>query len=250
MSQRYFIQLRFKGTNFHGWQKQKNAQSVQEALEKAFSVLLRNPIEVTGAGRTDTGVHAQFYMAHFDSPVSISDKNKFVYQLNHLTSDDISILKIIDVIPEAHARFDAKSRTYEYRINFEKDPFENEFSLFVHQNLDLSLLNVSCKILLENNDFTSFCKLHSDNKTNICKLIEAKWIVEGNKMIFKIKSDRFLRNMVRAIVGTVIKIGEGKLGIDEFKTIIASKNRQLAGNSAPPHGLHLTDIEYPLHIFI
>jgi tRNA pseudouridine38-40 synthase len=248
--QRYFIQLRYKGTNFNGWQKQKNAKSIQETIENALSILLRASIELTGAGRTDTGVHAQNYFAHFDSPISINEKDKFIYQVNQIVNDDICITRIINVIPKAHARFDAISRTYEYRIILDKDPFEREFCTCVHHNLDLLLMNECCTILLENKDFTSFCKLHSNNKTNVCNLIEAKWFVEGKKMIFKIKSDRFLRNMVRAIVGTMIKVGEGKLSIEEFKIIVASRNRQSAGNSAPPQGLHLIDIEYPQHIFL
>jgi tRNA pseudouridine38-40 synthase len=247
--QRYFIQLRYKGTNFNGWQKQKNARSIQETIENALSVLLRTPIELTGAGRTDTGVHAQNYFAHFDSSTSILEKDKFIYQVNQIVTDDICITRIIEVLPTAHARFDAISRTYEYRIILNKDPFEREFCLYVHNNLDRSLMNECCTILLENSDFTSFCKLHSDNKTNVCKLMEANWIIENNKLIFRIKSDRFLRNMVRAIVGTLIKVGEGKLSVVEFKAIVESKNRRLAGNSAPPQGLHLIEIEYSKNIF-
>jgi tRNA pseudouridine38-40 synthase len=247
---RYFIQLCYKGTNFHGWQRQKNAGSIQESLENALSVLLHSSTELTGAGRTDTGVHAKNYYAHFDSPIEIPEENKFIYQVNQIVVDDICITNLFRVMPTAHARFDAISRTYEYRIIFRKDPFEKELCLFVHQHLNVSLMNESCKILLKNNDFSSFCKLHSNNKTNICKLSEAKWNFADEKLIFIIKSDRFLRNMVRAIVGTMIKIGEGKLTIDEFQTIVEAKNRQLAGNSAPSHGLYLIDIEYPESIFI
>ncbi len=250
MPQRYFIQLSFKGTHFHGWQKQENAQSVQELVEKSLSLLLHNNFEVVGAGRTDTGVHAKYYIAHFDSPLEIDDKEKFLYQLNQMLPYEIAIQGIKPVIATAHARFDAVSRTYEYHIVHEKDPFEKETSLLLFSKPDLTLLSQACKTLFEYSDFTSFCKLHSDNKTNICKIHEAYWHYEEKKLIYTIKADRFLRNMVRAITGTMLDIGFGKVSIEEFRKIIELKDRSKAGNSAPAHGLFLTGIEYPENIFV
>ncbi len=250
MPQRYFIQLSFKGTHFHGWQKQENAISIQDVLEKSLSLLLHNQIELVGAGRTDTGVHALYYIAHFDSPHEIIDKKKIIYQLNQILSFDIAVQQIIPVIASAHARFDAVSRTYEYHIVHEKEPFEKETSLLLFSKPDLALINEACKALFEYSDFTSFCKLHSDNKTNICNIREASWHYEEKKLIFTIKADRFLRNMVRAITGTMLEIGFGKISLDDFRKIIESKDRSKAGNSIPSHGLFLTGIEYPENLII
>lgn len=250
MLQRYFIQLSFKGTHFHGWQKQANAESVQEYIEKSLSLFFHSKIEIVGAGRTDTGVHAKYYIAHFDSPVEITDKKKFVYQLNKMLSYDIAVQNIFSVIPNAHARFDAVSRTYEYHIIHEKDAFEKEISLLLFSKPDIQLLFEACKVLFDYSDFTSFCKLHSDNKTNICKIQEAYWRNEGKKLIFTIKADRFLRNMVRAITGTMLDVGFNKLSVQEFRKIIEARDRSKASNSAPAHGLFLTGIEYPENIFV
>lgn len=248
MTQRYFIQLSFKGTNFHGWQRQENAPSIQESVEESLGTLLKSPVEITGAGRTDAGVHAKYYIAHFDLEESIANIDKLIYQLNCTLPFDIAIQKIYKVKTTAHARFDAISRTYEYHTTLVKNPFEKEFCLYLHKLPNLIKLNEACKILFDFNDFTSFSKLHSDNKTNICKIIEAKWELNGNELIFTICADRFLRNMVRAIVGTMLDVGFGKITPNDFKNIIESKNRNKASSSAPAHGLYLTQIEYPLDI--
>jgi tRNA pseudouridine38-40 synthase len=245
MDHRYFIQLSFKGTNFNGWQKQVNAPSVQASIEKALSVLLKLPIEIVGAGRTDSGVHARYYIAHFDSPNIIDDEINFVYHLNKILSFDIAVQSIFKVKNQSHARFDAIARSYEYQYTLKKDPFETETSVLLKTIPDIGLLNAACMVLTEFSDFTSFCKLHSDNKTNLCKIIEANWRFEGNLLIFRISADRFLRNMVRAIVGTLLQVGYGKISIQEFKDIIEFRNRSKAGTSAPAHGLYLIDIEYP-----
>ena len=249
MAQRYFIQLNFKGTNFCGWQKQNNSPSVQSAIEKGLSTLLKQPIEIIGAGRTDTGVHAKYYIAHFDAPIEIDDEIKFVYQLNRILPFDIAIQSILKVNNQCHARFDAISRSYEYYYVLQKNPFETETSVLLKQKPDLNLMNEACKLLFNYSDFTSFCKLHSDNKTNICKLTEAFWQQKDEKLIFRISADRFLRNMVRAIVGTLLLVGYEKINLDEFRSIIELKNRSKAGISAPAHGLYLIDILYPDKIF-
>jgi tRNA pseudouridine38-40 synthase len=248
--QRYFIQLSFKGTPFNGWQKQQNAPSVQVAIENALSLLIRKKIDVVGAGRTDTGVHANYYIAHFDSPIIIENLFDFVYHLNKILPYEISVQKIIPVTPDAHARFDAISRTYSYRITQVKDPFGKEFSYYLSYPFDINILNNVSQQLLNYNDFTSFCKLHSDNKTNLCHIYQANWQMTGNEFIFTIKADRFLRNMVRAIVGTIIDVGRGKISVQDFIKIIESKNRSTASTSAPAHGLYLKDIEYPERLFI
>jgi tRNA pseudouridine38-40 synthase len=247
--QRYFIQFSFKGTPFNGWQKQLNAPTVQEAIEKALSTLLHYPVEVVGAGRTDTGVHARYYIAHFDAQNTIENHPDFIYHLNKILPYEIAVQNIFPVIPEAHARFDALSRTYCYQITLVKDAFGKDYSYFVGFPLDLNLLNEASLRLLEYEDFTSFCKLHSDNKTNICHIYQANWQKIENGFIFTIKADRFLRNMVRAIVGTILDVGRGKITVDELNTIINLKDRSAASTSAPAHGLYLVGIEYPAKLF-
>ena len=247
---RYFIQLSFKGTRYHGWQKQKNANSVQAELDKALSTLLGILIETIGCGRTDSGVHALIYIAHFDYPSSIKNPDKLKYQLNQILPFDISVYWVREVVSIAHARFDAISRTYEYHIIFEKNPFEEDASLLLHKKPDISKLSEICKILFEYSDYTSFSKLHSDNKTNICKIIEAKWYEIENKIIFRIKANRFLRNMVRSIVGSMLDAGNNKITVDDFRSIIEASDRSKARTSAPAHGLYLVDVEYPPNIFL
>jgi len=241
---RYFIELAYKGTNFHGWQIQPDAISVQEVLEKALSTKLQENISVTGAGRTDTGVHASFFVAHFDSSKNL-DVQQITYGLNNLVGKDIAIYKIFSVDKHLHARFDAISRTYEYRISKKKNPFLREISTLYNKNLDIGLMNEGGKILLNYIDFTSFSKLHTDTKTNNCKITEAFWEEKNDLLIFTITADRFLRNMVRAIVGTLLDLGEQKITLEDLKTIIESKDRKKAGKSAPAEGLFLTRIEYP-----
>jgi len=220
-------------------------------VEEALSVVLEEPIPVIGAGRTDTGVHASFFCAHFDSiHPDLDTKKKFIYRLNSFLPKDISINSVRKVLPDAHARYSALSRTYKYYISTLKDPFSDSYSWFHNRNLDIAKMNEACRILFNHCDFTSFSKLHSGAKTNICKIYEASWEVTDSKIIFTIKADRFLRNMVRSIVGTMVDIGTGKTDIAGLGEILKAKDRCRAGKSAPAKGLFLVDIEYPVEIFI
>lgn len=243
--QRYFIQLSYRGTNFHGWQFQPNSNTVQEVLEKGLSVILREKTEVTGAGRTDTGVHAEFFIAHFDSRRDDLDDPDFTYKLNSYFPPDIAIQRIWKVAPDAHARFDATSRTYKYIVSRTKNPFIIDTAYKYLKPLDMGAMNAAAVTLKNYNDFTSFSKLHSDVKTNNCKIVYAEWKEEGELMVFKIKADRFLRNMVRAIVGTLLEVGKTRISVDEFRKIIEEKDRSAAGASVPAEGLFLCGIEYP-----
>jgi tRNA pseudouridine38-40 synthase len=243
---RYFIKLSYKGTHYHGWQYQPNAISVQEDLEKAFSLILRENISITGAGRTDTGVHAKNFIAHFEIEKELNSKQlkELIYKLNSYISKDIAIHDIYRVDDNMHARFDAKERTYQYFITTTKNPFTTESAWYVHGNLDVNKMNLACEILKEYSDFGSFAKLHSDNKTNICNLMEAHWEFKNELLVFTIKADRFLRNMVRAIVGTMVDIGQGKTSLDKLRKIVESRDRNQAGRSVPGHGLFLVEIKY------
>ena len=241
---RYFIYLSYNGTNYHGWQVQPNSISVQEVLEDRFSVLLGENIAITGAGRTDTGVHAARMVAHFDVEKIIENPVLLVGKLNNFLPKDIAIQKIIPVRNDAHARFDALSRTYEYRITQQKNPFLSQLAYQYVHNLDVSLMNEAANALFDYIDFTSFSKLHTDVKTNNCKIMHAKWETKGDMLVYTIRADRFLRNMVRAIVGTLLEVGKGNCTIDRFREIIESKNRCSSGTSAPAHGLYLVDVEY------
>lgn len=245
MIHRYFIQLKFKGTHYHGWQIQPNAVSVQEVIEKAFSLILGEEVSVVGAGRTDTGVHATFFMLHFDVKKEIFDFHKLTFRLNSFLPSDIAIQKIWKVPAEAHARFSAVSRTYQYFITTEKNPFQTETAFYYHQKLNVEKMNAAAKILFQYEDFTSFSRLHSDVKTNLCKIYQAEWKKEKSHLIFTIKADRFLRNMVRAITGTCIEAGRGKISTQQFQTIIEKKDRGAAGFSVPACGLFLVDVDYP-----
>jgi len=243
--QRYFVQLSFNGTRYHGWQIQPNALSVQEEVEKSFSTILSEEIAVTGAGRTDTGVHASKYVLHFDVSRQLTDTSKLIYRLNRFLPPDIAIQDIWKVPPEAHARFSALSRTYKYYITLEKDPFSLEREYYLRITPDVEKMNDAARIIMEYRDFTSFSRLHTDVKTNFCKIYQAGWEIEGTKLIFTIKADRFLRNMVRAFVGTLLDVGKGKIPSGQVREIIEKKDRGAAGASAPAHGLFLTDIVYP-----
>lgn len=242
---RYFIFLSYKGTGYSGWQVQPGEKTVQGTIEEALSVLMKEEIKVTGAGRTDTGVHAKNFVAHFDSNQNSHSEDELVFKLNSFLPHDIAIESLVRVKDDAHARFNAVSRTYRYIINNKKDPFSNNESTYIWGKLDLDAMNRSAEYLKEYNDFTSFSKVHTDVKTNICKVNYAKWSVEEDKIIFEIKADRFLRNMVRAIVGTMLDIGTGKIKPEYIKTIIEAKDRSEAGKSVSPDGLFLTAIEYP-----
>jgi len=242
--QRYFLQLSYKGSRYFGWQRQPNEISVQEVLEKALSTVLREDIAVVGAGRTDTGVHASFYVLHFDVSNEIQEPEKLVYHLNRFLPGDIAVQNIKKVNNDFHARFSAASRTYKYFISTVKDPFNTETCYQFTIPLDVEKMNEAAKTLFEYTDFTSFAKLHTDVKTNNCKIFQAEWERNDNQLVFTIKADRFLRNMVRAIVGTLLEIGKGKITGDDFRSIIEMKNRGAAGTSAPPQGLFLVDIGY------
>jgi tRNA pseudouridine38-40 synthase len=240
---RYFIKLAYNGTLYHGWQYQPNASSVQETLNKAFSVLLNAPINLMGAGRTDTGVHAKVMYAHFDFDAPI-DSPKLVHKLNSYLPKDIVIYDIIPVTNEAHSRFDAKKRTYEYHINTFKDAFSQDQSWYFYQKLDIELMNQASKLLFNHIDFQCFSKVNTDVNTFDCTIFEAHWKQENEKLVFTISANRFLRNMVRAIVGTLINVGLHKITLADFNNIIEGKNRDKAGFSVPAHGLYLTKIDY------
>ena len=248
---RYFILLSYKGTNFHGWQIQPEAVTVQKTLDNSLRLVLNEAVSTVGAGRTDSGVHAMIFCAHFDSRREdlVSDK-KFIFRLNSLLPPDIAVKSLKKVHPDANARYSAISRTYEYYVSRIKDPFSEGSSWHIYGNIDIQGMNDACVLLVKHSDFTSFSRLHSDTKTNICKIYYAEWIEINNKLIFTIRADRFLRNMVRAIVGTMIDIGFGKLALQKFEDIIIARDRCRAGKSAPAKGLFLTDIEYPAEIFI
>lgn len=242
---RYFIQLSYDGTNYHGWQIQQNARSVQEEIEKALAVIAREKIEVVGAGRTDTGVHAAFYIAHFDSiQEGLADEN-MLFKLNCLLPSDIAVQKMYLVKPDAHARFDATYREYKYYLSRIKDPFTFDYAAKENRTLNLLKMNEAAQLLLETRDFTSFSKLGSDVKTNNCVVHKALWEEKGDQLIFTIRADRFLRNMVRAIVGTLLEVGLEKMSIEGFKAVIEKKDRSSAGASVPAKGLFLVDIGYP-----
>lgn len=242
---RYLIKLTYKGTDYHGWQIQPNAVTVQEELQKCLSLLLKEEIKLTGAGRTDTGVHALSFYAHFDIKNEINDSRQLIYKANSFLNYSIVIHKILSVPDDFNARFSALSRTYEYRIHQFKNPFLEDLSLQINFKLDFDLMNKAAECLFDYDDFTSFSKLHTDTKTNICKVYSAEWINREEQMVFIIKADRFLRNMVRAITGTLLEIGKGKINIIDFRKIIESKDRSAAGVSVPAHALFLTKIEYP-----
>jgi len=246
--QRYFLHLSYKGTHYHGWQVQPNALSVQEVMEKALSTILHEEIAVVGAGRTDTGVHASFFMLHFESPKTNLETSNLVHRLNRFLPPDIAVSKIFPVNSEAHARFSAVSRTYKYYITTEKSPFQIETSYQYTAPLDVEKMNKAVAALFGYKDFTSFSRLHTDVKTNNCKIYRAEWKREESQLVFTIKADRFLRNMVRAVVGTLLEVGRGKLSVDEFRRIIEKKDRGAAGASVPAEGLFLVDIEYPEEI--
>ncbi|MCT4636632.1 MAG: tRNA pseudouridine(38-40) synthase TruA [Bacteroidales bacterium] len=247
---RYFLELSYNGTRFHGWQIQPNASTIQEEINKALSTILREEISVVGAGRTDTGVHSSYYIAHFDSEKDhLAKGTDLRYKLNSFLPKDIAILNIKEVNSDAHARFDAISRTYKYFITLVKDPFTVESSYHLKAVPDVRLMNRAAELLYNYKDFTSFSKLHTDVKTNNCNIMHVKWVQSKKRVILTIKADRFLRNMVRAIVGTLLEVGMGKITIEQFAEIIEKKDRSAAGVSAPPQGLFLTDIEYPTSIY-
>ena len=244
--QRYFIYFSYNGQGYCGWQSQPNGVSVQSTLEGAVSLILRIETPVMGAGRTDAGVHAARMVAHFDAEEL---PEGFAAKLNSVLPRDIAVERVVPVVAGAHARFDALSRTYHYFITPEKDPFFGGFSAKVHGVLDIEAMNKAAATLFEYEDFTSFSKLHTDVKTNNCRVMQAEFVPHKKGWCFVIKADRFLRNMVRAIVGTLLDVGRGKLTIDGFRAVIEAKDRGKAGSSAPAQGLFLVDVDYPDSVF-
>lgn len=246
---RYFIQLSYKGSAYHGWQIQPNAVTVQETLQDALSKILSQEISVTGAGRTDTGVHAKQLFAHFDIEKTI-ETDTLSFKLNSFLPKDIAIQSIFRVKDDAHARFHAVKRSYDYKISLKKEVFEFDYSYYIHQHLDVPKMNKAAKILLEYSNFQCFSKRNTDVKTYNCKIEYAQWKQDGDMLIFTISADRFLRNMVRAIVGTLVNMGLGKLDVEDMHRIINSKDRSEAGFSVPAKGLYLTEVLYPEDIKI
>ena len=244
---RYFMYVAYNGANYCGWQIQPNGLSVQEVIEKSLSTLLRIPISIVGAGRTDAGVHAREMTAHFEADVQ--DVTLLTNKLNRILPKDIVVYKIVRVKEDAHARFDATSRLYRYYLTTQKDPFMYPYKYKVHGSIDVEMMNKCSRILFEYIDFTSFSKLHTDVKTNDCKIIHAQWEQQGEDYVFTIQANRFLRNMVRAVVGTLLEAGRGKLDEAGMRRVIEAKDRAVAGLSVPAHALFLEEIEYPPHIF-
>lgn len=245
---RYFIELSYNGKAYHGWQNQPNAISVQQVLEHALTTLLRTPIKIMGAGRTDAGVHASQMYAHFDMDEPF-DRDTLIFKINWFLPHDIAIQRIFRVRDKAHARFHALSRTYNYRISNTKNVFTHDFAYKIHLPLDIDKMNEACAILLQYKDFQCFSKSNTDVKTYFCDIKSAHWEVKDTELTFTITADRFLRNMVRAIVGTMVNIGLGKLEVQQLHAIIESKSRGEAGFSVPAQGLYLTDIQYPDTIY-
>ena len=242
---RYFIRLAYNGAPFHGWQIQPHDTSVQQVLEQALGTVLRTPIAVTGAGRTDTGVNARTMYAHFDVDAPITDTDGLCRSLNGLLGREVAVYAIFQVADDAHARFDANSRTYKYFLHTVKSPFLYPLSWECHFDLDFDLMNEAAEHLMHYTDFTSFSKLHTDVKTNNCRVTHARWERVGEQWVFTITADRFLRNMVRAVVGTLVEVGRHRISVDEFCGIIEAKDRCEAGNSMPGNPLFLWDITYP-----
>lgn len=246
---RYFITFAYRGTDFHGSQTQPNGNTVQAELEAAFATILRHPVPLTFAGRTDAGVHAEKMIAHFDIDKTVPAN--FGARLNNLLPDSIAIIDLCRVTDDAHARFDATARTYRYRITTRKDPFLYINHTRVTAGLDFEAMNKAAQLLLGKQDFASFCRVHTDVKTTICDVKEARWVQESEtEYYFVITADRFLRNMVRAVVGTLFEVGKGKMTEEQFQSVVASLNRCKAGHSAPAEGLSLVEIIYPKNIYL
>ncbi|MDD3195752.1 MAG: tRNA pseudouridine(38-40) synthase TruA [Paludibacter sp.] len=245
---RWFIYLSYNGTAYHGWQVQPNGISVQEVLERSLEVLFQKAIPVTAAGRTDAGVHARQMVAHFDTEAVLPPA--FVKRMNSILPRDIAVHDVKAVQADAHARFDALSRSYEYHVHIGKNVFAGNRSVRLMHLPDFEAMNKAAAVLMEYSDFTSFSKLHTDAKTNICKLYKACWIPADEGWVFEISADRFLRNMVRSVVGTLLEVGGGRMNIDELRAVVEAHDRCKAGVSMPAHGLYLTNVSYPENIFL
>ena len=260
---RYFIELRYNGGAYCGWQRQPDMPSVQQTIEGAISTLLREPILLTGAGRTDTGVNSSYYVAHFDTSSPVADPEQVVFKLNHMLPGDIAVSRIVPVAADAHARFSAREREYRYYIEPRKNPFTRAASWQYYVPLDVAAMNRAADVLMEYEDFTSFAKLNSDNKTNICRIMHAAWTADergvlcftirqadGDLLRFTIRADRFLRNMVRSIVGTLVDVGRGRYTVEQFRDIVASRDLSRSSAGAPAQGLFLSDVLYPPEVFV
>lgn len=242
---RYFMHLAYNGLRYHGYQIQPEARSVQGELEKCLSMKLGRTVGIVGCGRTDTGVHARSFYAHFDTDITLPEPGVFVDQLNSFLPADIVVYRIWQVSPDLHARFNAVSRTYHYYISRSKNPFHAGDAFYLYGDLDIDAMRRAAELLYGYTDFTSFSKLHTQVKTNNCKILEVKWFEQDDLLVFRIKADRFLRNMVRAIVGTLLEVGKGKMTLDGFRRVVEAKDRCSAGMSMPAHALFLEDVEYP-----
>ncbi|WP_299818631.1 tRNA pseudouridine(38-40) synthase TruA [uncultured Pontibacter sp.] len=245
---RYFLEIAYDGGRFHGWQVQPNALSVQEVLEDSLSKILREKISTTGSGRTDTGVHASQQFVHFDTAQQL-DLKHIVYRLNRILPDDISAIKLYLVTDEAHARYDAFARTYHYHVTLHKNPFKRHFAWYHSKPLDVPKMNEAAAILLKYEDFTTFSKVKGDTKHYRCNMYKAHWQQEGEELVFTIRANRFLRGMVRLVVGALVDVGRGKLTAEAFEQVIASQDRSKASGAAPAEGLYLAKVEYPENIF-
>jgi len=241
---RYFITFSYQGSSYHGWQRQPDASSVQQTLEEAMKLFLKEDVSLVGAGRTDTGVHAKVMVAHFDTQQSF-EIEELIYRLNAYLDESIAILSIVEVKADAHARFDATSRSYEYWVVQQKNPFLAQAAYYITHPLDVNRMNEAAALMLEHKDFECFSKSNTDVHTYLCDVTRAEWVFEGERLVFHVSANRFLRNMVRAIVGTLLEVGKGKMSIDEFKAVLDSKDRRNAGPSVPAKGLYLTTIQYP-----
>jgi len=246
---RYFIEFSYRGTAYAGWQKQNNALGVQQVLEEALAKVLRMPVELTGSSRTDAGVHAEQQFAHFDLPDAITDTDLLVYKLNALIPRDIAIQRIIAVGEEVHSRFAATHRKYEYRITYHKNPFLTDLATQMRRNLDVARMNEAAALLLIHNDFESFSKIHTNVNNFRCTITESRWVETDDRLVFHVKANRFLRGMVRALVGTMLEVGRHKISVADFEQIILSRNRKNAGAQAPAEGLFLVEVGYPESLF-
>lgn len=246
---RFFLDVSYNGAAYHGWQRQANAHTVQEEIENGLSKILGAETAITGSGRTDTGVHAKMQMVHFDTEKEM-EPAQIRYKLNSILPDDISVNNCRPVQPEAHTRFDAKERGYHYFINPNKNPFLVGKSYYFNHQLDVELMNEAAEKLLGKQDFESFSRVKTEVNNFICEIFTARWYWENDQLIFNVRANRFLRGMVRALVGTLLEVGRGKLTVEEFVSIIAAKDRTKAGRAVPPHGLYLSEVNYSEEIYL
>lgn len=246
---RYFLEFSYRGTAYNGWQKQNNALGIQQVLEEALGKVLRMPVELTGSSRTDAGVHAEQQFAHFDLTEAVADADLLIYKLNALIPKDVAVQRIICVGDEVHSRFAATHRKYEYRITYHKNPFLIDLATQMRPSLDVPLMNEAAALLLIHNDFESFSKIHTNVSNFRCTITESRWAESDEMLVFHVKANRFLRGMVRALVGTMLEVGRHKMTVAEFEQVILSRNRKNAGAQAPAEGLFLVEVGYPESLF-